>query len=163
MGEFFETEKMCIKRAESWKLFIKKSLWKWLCFHVRKFEEHVRSHLNIILRKIFTSQITIFPLRTKDQSSVTLNSSTVSAHKSALTSVSLRNLRHSHVWHQNFLFHPVKKKNRGWYTKLFYSRAANLQDPEDAGRRNGVEESRAWAGDRAAGNCAGTSAGALCL
>ncbi|KAM4886594.1 inactive serine/threonine-protein kinase TEX14 [Sylvia borin] len=39
--------------------------------------------------------------------------------------------------------------------------AASLQDPEDAGRKNGVEESRAWAGDRAAGSFAGTSAALL--
>ncbi|XP_015501992.2 inactive serine/threonine-protein kinase TEX14 isoform X1 [Parus major] len=36
--------------------------------------------------------------------------------------------------------------------------AASLQDPEDAGRKNGVEESGAWAGGRAPGSCAGTSA-----
>ncbi|RLV97058.1 hypothetical protein DV515_00012117, partial [Chloebia gouldiae] len=36
--------------------------------------------------------------------------------------------------------------------------AASLQDPEDAGRKNGVEEREAWAEDRAPGSCAGTSA-----
>ncbi|XP_053851505.1 inactive serine/threonine-protein kinase TEX14 isoform X2 [Vidua macroura] len=36
--------------------------------------------------------------------------------------------------------------------------AASLQDPEDAGRKNGVEERGAWAGGRAPGSCAGTSA-----
>lgn len=89
--------------------FVKMVLFSWQC--IRKFEEHGRSHLNIILRERFISQITLSPLRTKDQSPVTLNNSTVSAHKSSLTSVSLRNLRHSRVWHQNFLFHPVKEKN----------------------------------------------------
>lgn len=88
--------------------FVKMVLLSWQ--YVRKFEEHGRSHLNIILRKRFISQITIFPLRTKDQSPVTLNNSTVGAHKLSLTSVSLRSLRHSRVWLQNFPFHPVKKK-----------------------------------------------------
>lgn len=77
--------------------------------YVRKFEECGRSNLNIILRKKIASQITFFPLRTKDQSPGTLNNSTVSGHKSCLTSVSLRNIRHSCVWHQNLLFHPVIK------------------------------------------------------
>ncbi|XP_068066727.1 inactive serine/threonine-protein kinase TEX14 [Anomalospiza imberbis] len=36
--------------------------------------------------------------------------------------------------------------------------AASLQDPEDAGRKNGVEERGAWAGGRAPGSCAETSA-----
>ncbi|XP_039576818.1 inactive serine/threonine-protein kinase TEX14 [Passer montanus] len=36
--------------------------------------------------------------------------------------------------------------------------AASLQDPEDAGRKNGGEERGAWAGGRAPGSCAGTSA-----
>ncbi|XP_059721910.1 inactive serine/threonine-protein kinase TEX14 isoform X5 [Haemorhous mexicanus] len=39
--------------------------------------------------------------------------------------------------------------------------AASLQDPEDAGRKNEVEERGAWAGGRAPGGCAGTSAGAF--
>ncbi|XP_030915672.1 inactive serine/threonine-protein kinase TEX14 [Geospiza fortis] len=36
--------------------------------------------------------------------------------------------------------------------------AASLQDPEDAGRKNEVEERGAWAGGRTPGICAGTSA-----
>ncbi|KAF2984111.1 hypothetical protein EK904_010466 [Melospiza melodia maxima] len=39
--------------------------------------------------------------------------------------------------------------------------AASLQDPEDAGRKNEVEQRGAWAGGRAPGISAGTSAGAL--
>lgn len=49
--------------------FVKMVVLSWQC--IRKFEEHGRSHLNIILRKIVISQITVFLLGTKDQSPVT--------------------------------------------------------------------------------------------
>lgn len=65
--------------------FVKMVVLSWQC--IRKFEEHGRSRLNIILRRRFISQIYFFPLSTKDQSPGTLNNST-SAHKSSLTSVS---------------------------------------------------------------------------